>query len=116
MELKKYVLVNKRIIDTQSIEFKDSDYYIYNDKLMLFRLNGNDVDMTDKIDKTSNNILDLVEVGDLIVDIVSPKYVLLVNSNSFDVVGSYNAIEKKHIKVIYKRQPNGDYKRYEVQK
>ena len=81
-----------------------------------------------KITKTNDNILDLVEFGDLVEDkrqsIIGNNapivYTVLENdlkSTAMTVTNSHRLgnIIKENIKSIYKRQPNGDYKRYEVE-
>lgn len=70
--------------------------------------------------KTSNNILELVEVGDLVED----TYGVTAMVVAFGLIGEddvkifkccYIDILYEDVKAIYKRQPNGDYKKYEVE-
>ena len=115
MELKRYVLgIEKGIIDTKGIE-----YYIWERNKLCSGGGG----VLDIILKTSDNILDLVEVGDLV------EYELSTTSTyatKIDKVVPCKRIEDKYFNLqnslvpydkvvaIYKLQPNGDYKRYEV--
>ena len=80
-----------------------------------------------EITKTSDNILGLVEVGDLVECtyhhelseggewIEKPLYYIKGISETHFHLPVFS-LEKTHkyITAIYKRQPNGDYKRYEV--
>lgn len=77
--------------------------------------------------KTSDDILDLVEVNDLleldngweILRVLKinkeNQPVCLIRTSSNIEEYTFKGYRKKHIKAIYKRQPNGDYKRYEVE-
>ena len=107
MELKRYVLLNNnRIYDLQNE--KDIKRY---DTVK----NSSHVDF--QVKKTSDNILDLVEGDDLLdldgeivhvfgTDEETGGYVLM--NTDMIIKNSSN------ITAIYKRQANGDYKRYEV--
>lgn len=132
MELKRFILTSKgKIFDlkTQSIighgEKLPSNYRGYELKI------GLDAETTSEgvIKKTSDNILDLVEVGDLIGIEVTPN--AQITTSGYDGLeirqlhlpitfhekhALYNggAVLKSEIKAIYKRQTNGDYKRYSV--
>ena len=70
-----------------------------------------------EIVKTSDNILDLVEVGDLVGYIFwGEEYEHIekkIDTQHIEYELKYNDIRYK-ITSIYKRQPNGDYKRYEA--
>jgi len=75
---------------------------------------------------TSDDILDLVEVNDLleldndweILKVLrinkDNQPVCLVRTSSNIEEYAFKDYRKKHITTIYKRQLNGDYKRYEV--
>ena len=80
--------------------------------------------------KTSDNIIDLVEVGDL-VEIESSVYLHRVYEQIYKGLNNQvlpyiymnvhiesqyplKDVNREVITSIYKRQPNGDYKRYEV--
>ena len=82
------------------------------------RYRDESVDIIGKITKTSDNILDLVEVGDMVQD----KYdnILKVASVMHDTNGDkvfyciFDTWQEDEITTIYKLQSNGDYKKYEV--
>lgn len=112
MELKRYVMDGKKYI----IDLKDNRYSIrFNGEIHFNK--GNKIVKIGNVAKTSDNILDLVEVGDLV---------------GYRFLGEdYEHIDKMHdeqniadgikhnglgfvITAIYKRQSNGDYKKYEV--
>lgn len=102
MELKRFVLLRNNTILTKK-EFEEQR------KVDNF--------FTDRLFKTtSDNILDLVEpcyLDDLAGDLYEyniDDYVMI------DKVYSDTDFSKKEVKAIYKRQTNGDYKRYEVKK
>ena len=111
MEIKKYALLkNNAIVE------------LYENNKFWFSYVGEEKDgivfissaLTSDVKLTSDNILDLVEVGDLVM---SDDYVgaLKVLSNTKHYFRTYHAIvAKKNVKEIYKRQLNGDYKRYDV--
>lgn len=68
-----------------------------------------------KVKSSTDNILDLVEVGDL-VELKGNDmfYVTSINGDYF--MENKDGLNRgsSHIIAIYKHQPNGDYKRYEV--
>ena len=67
--------------------------------------------------KTSDNILDLVEAGDLVKGDTACIFVSEVTGIYDEEIQTlYHLYWKKEIDTIYKKQPNGDYKKYEVQK
>ena len=76
------------------------------------------------IKKTSDNILDLVEVGDL-VEINEMSGIYYVDSIIIDEglrvftcdqkYGYWFDFNETEVEAIYKRQTNGDYKRYGVE-
>ncbi len=129
MELKRYVLgIEKGIIDT-----KGTEYYIWERNKLCSGGGG----VLDIILKTSDNILDLVEMADL-VEVDYLNGLLNINGSEVrihkielvqlvvkDISGktkiiidmtedSNKTVKPECVIAIYKRQPNGDYKRYEV--
>ena len=119
MELKRYVLLeNNEIFDLfiQSIlgegKREGSGYMGYQLKI------GSQFVTTQfgNVLKTSDNILDLVEVGDLVK---GTQYIWVgevMDINDTEIETFMHLHWKSEITDIYKKQPNGDYKRYEVQK
>lgn len=125
MELKRYVMLsNKMILDS----FK-KDFTMTLDKELVI-IYGEIYEMKDFMKgvlKTSDNILDLVEVGDLVECtyhhessdngewIEKPLYYIKGISDIYFHLPVFS-LEKTHkyITALFKRQPNGDYKRYEV--
>ncbi|MDY0278570.1 MAG: hypothetical protein RBQ97_10865 [Acholeplasma sp.] len=117
MTIKKYILLNNnKIYDLQN----EKDIKAY--KIVK---NSNHVDL--QVKKTSDNILDLVEVEDLIGCYYEKKssdgetwietpiyYVNGISETHYHLPVFSIEKDDKHIKAIYKLQPNGDYKRYEV--
>lgn len=124
-ELKKYVLLNDNTILDVSTEI----YYLRGEN-ELYRDRPNMVVVTVKIGyvkKTSDSILDLIEVGDLVEDkyLKTAKdslpivHTVLENDTLSTAMKAYNThslhnVIKENVKAIYKRQLNGDYKRYEL--
>ena len=124
MELKRYVLLEKKqILDLLIIENDFitglTNYIVNGSKTMLFKLNKiakeGYINVDEEVIKTSDNILDLVEVGDL-VELKGNDmfYVTSINSDYF--MNNNDGVNRgsSHIVAIYKRQQNGDYKKYEV--
>lgn len=121
MELKRYVMLDKKeIIDTSK------EIFYFRGENQLYRDRPNAPQVTVRIGtaiKTSDNILDLVEEGDL-VELSGGKerkndihmIINAINGNmiTWDNLWIYKERDKDIISAIYKRQPNGDYKRYEV--
>ena len=107
MELKKYVLFNNN--ETSILEELDS-FYVKNNSLFL--KNGR-VWLGD-FKKTSDNLLDLVEVGDLVAHRFWGETESIIQE-VFRIEDILNPIVNSgETKAIYKRQQNGDFKRYEV--
>jgi len=106
MKLKRYVLLNNNMIYDLVVE-KDVE---------KFNTVKNGVQRAYGVKQTSDNILDLVEVGDLITIKIGDKLETheIVGENFY--INHYTRVYLCDITAIYKRQPNGDYKRYEVQK
>lgn len=121
MELKRYVLT--------------TDGYIYKKKQVKQHKDTNTTHIVSfgivsyhliNIKKTSDNILDLVEVGDLVekdndweilkVMRISKNgnAVCSVRTSSNNEEYEINEYRKSMITSIYKRQSNGDYKRHKV--
>jgi len=110
MELKRYVLVRntevygKSIVDTVI----DTHLHVYENDVI----------------KTSDNILDLVEVGDLVEldgkskrnDVHMIVSVIDGDMITYDDLFIYKNKNYDDVTAIYKKQPNGDYKRYEVER
>lgn len=113
MEIKKYVL-----LDNNNILEISSPNNLNNDDLEYF---------SQHMTKTSDNILDLIEVGDLIQCYYEKKssdgetwietpiyYVNGISETHYHLPVFSIEKDDKHIKAIYKKQTNGDYKKYEV--
>ena len=65
--------------------------------------------------RTSDNILDLVEVGDLAKGDSACVFVSEVKEIHDDEIQTlYHLYWKSEIDTIWKKQPNGDFKKYEV--
>ena len=126
MELKKYVLFNaecnNNIAKIKDLKIYDG-YYTFTDELDGVGYTDNYLNIV----KTSNNILDFVEVGDLIQCqykkqssdgkqwIETPIYYVYGITNTHFNLPVFSILKSdEHITAIYKLQPNGDYKRYEV--
>ena len=97
--------------------FTDGMIYKYNPESDLYHYMGNDkksfhgsLVATTQVKKTSSNILDLVEVGDL----VKWGSGLIESLNMLNLKDLYNY--SNMVVAFYKKQPNGDYKRYEVER
>lgn len=125
MELKRYVLFRDEILEVikpSILETHDIiSFYAYGlDDIRVCIEKKNTF-------KTSDNILDLVEVGDLIECtyhhessdngewIEKPLYYIKGISDIYFHLPVFS-LEKTHkyITALFKLQPNGDYKRYEV--
>ncbi len=109
MELKKYVLFNTGLIYKYNAH---SDLYHHvSDETVNVHASKIRYEL---IKKSSDNILDLIEVGDLVnthwgIVELKEKY-----NDSKWIVSMNELIYNNEITTIYKHQPNGDYKRYEV--
>jgi len=111
MELKRYVQINRGdVYDLQDERQRKAYETIKHGTQSVFG-----------VKKTSDNILDFVEVGDLVED----TYGITAKVVDFGLSGDggederifkccYVDILYEDVKAIYKRQPNGDYKKYEV--
>ena len=107
MELKRYVMIGKEIFEVERVLENDV-------KHVYFKAVGEEYNRTiydGDVYKTSDNILDLVEVGDLVE--TKQNGILEIIGENFYVRTGVN-LYLIDITAIYKRQPNGDYKRYEV--
>ena len=101
MELKRYVLLKRGTILTKRMfeeQKKVDDWFAT--RLFI---------------KTSDNILDLVEVGDLADIRDGIMSIDGIYENDIVLCRDIVTKDKDNIKAIYKRQSNGDYKRYEVE-
>ena len=133
MELKKYVLTDRNNIVDLSKGFNYANghvgKFILKDDIVYSQYDDNcNLRTYCKIKKTSDNILDLVEVGDLLgvlpikngmLDLNGIKeeivmVTILKTSKINTIFSNRGDIPKNEILAIYKRQSNGDYKRYEV--
>lgn len=118
MELRKFVLLKNNMIYDLVVE-RDIE------KFNMVR-NGNQ--NVYGVKNTSDNIFDLVEVGDLIGYKITPNSMLeiagvkeeiamvtILKTSRPNCFGTNNG-DVRHAETlsIYKRQPNGDYKKYEV--
>jgi len=115
MELKRYVQIRKEIFEVEEVIFNTDNYVQFkavneNHKRTIYKGDGY---------KTSDKILDLVEVGDLVGYIFwGEEYEhieKMIDTQHIEYELKYNDIRYK-ITAIYKLQPNGDYKKYEVSK
>ncbi len=101
MELKRYVLLGNNWI------------YDMNDPKDVWIKTSNRT-----IKKTSNNILDLVEVGDLVAHRFWGKTESIIKEMRCETDINWHVkqdvVVSGEITSIYKRQANGDYKRYIV--
>lgn len=125
MELKRYVLLNGYNLILDSKNEEELRVVHYDDGDVLKVVVDNWYYPLEKLDyKTSGNIFDLVEVGDLvginnmsgifyIDDIITDEDCLrvFICDQKYSYWFEFNETE---VKAIYKRQTNGDYKRYEV--
>ena len=105
-ELKRYVLLNNNVIYDMKNDYDVKKYNMVKNASALHY----------QFKTTSDNILDLAEPctlwdldGDLYEHTLGDFVVL-------DKVFSDSSMNGKNITAIYKRQPNGDYKRYEVER
>ncbi len=127
MELKRYALLNdNRVVE---IYKKEKFGYSYVDEVINDIVCTRSILISD-VKKTSDNILDLVEVGDLVEIKDSPylhrvyeqiykglnNQVLSFIYMTIHSTGQYllSEVNKDVIISIYKRQSNGDYKKHEV--
>ena len=124
MELKKYVLMNDNTIitDIRHCSYDDKKYEYAQSRSKEGVVFMQDL-MVSQVKKTSDNILDLLEERDLVElsggkenqsDIHMIINVIDGNMITWDSLWIYKERDKNIISAIYKRKPNGDYKRYEV--
>ena len=115
MEIKKYVLLDDKTIQ----ECNEDKMHITSDNYLAM----NSGMVIGKVLKMSDDILDLVEVGDLVETV--DNRIIKVEEIEIHEEGSYpnekilftdldETYYGSEVKTIYKNQPNGDYKRYEV--
>ena len=109
MELKRYVMIGKEIFEVERVLENDV-------KHVYFKAVGEEYNRTiydGDVYKTSDNILDLVEVGDLVS---RNEYNKMIITEILDEESLLHDVQRScySIFAIYKRQPNGDYKKYEV--
>lgn len=115
-ELKRFVLFTDKMI----YEFnKHSGLYHYDNQKDVC-VHGSQINLT-LVEKTSDDILDLVEVGDL-VEFENNIIYFISNSKAINKfycgeLGWLDFNDNEDIEdivAIYKRKANGDYKRYEI--
>jgi hypothetical protein len=136
MKLERYVLLETKEI--WEVNLVDDKVYGFGSGGVVLKnyvdILGNNYKPYSQVSKTSNNILDLVEVGDLVgIPLISNtqlhieqfkglevcQIITLKNRESNTLKRFYingGAISDDEVVAIYKLQPNGDYKRYEVKK
>lgn len=133
MELKRYFLVGNKILNREDkIDTFGDTFQWWVDKPIKGSNHGRRFTNFKESDvkKTSDNIFDLVDVGDLIEIKDSPylhrvyeqiykglnNQVLSFIYMTIHTTGQYllSEVNKDVIISIYKRQTNGDYKKYEV--
>jgi hypothetical protein len=102
MELKRYVLLNKNVI------YDTKDF----DDVKKFSMVKNSSHLDYQVKATSDNVLDLVEVGDLVESRNMILRVSQIRGKQFE--SEHFGISDFQVISIYKRKPNGDYKKYEV--
>ena len=119
MEIKKYVLLKNNNI----VKFYDNNKYGF----LYVEEEGGIVyikdALTSDVKLTSDNILDLLENKDLVElkggdgndnDVHMIVNVIDGDMITLDKLWIYKERDRDTIAAIYKHQPNGDYKRYEV--
>lgn len=114
MELKKYILLKNNTI----VKFYKNERFGFS--YIEDEING--VILTrslliSNVKKTSDNILDLVEPGDMLLRNDDCYYYIVVTDIDTDTFYGDNAEiwRGNRITYIWKCQENGDYKRYEVE-
>ena len=120
MELKRYALTNDNTIitDIRHCSYDDKKYEYAQSRSKEGVVFMRDL-MVSQVKKTSDNILDLVEVGDLVClkddyfNNGTTIHEVLEIRGRFIRCLTY-VVQIENILAIYKLQPNGDYKRYEV--
>ena len=133
-ELKRFVLLeDNHIYDTKKLAYYPSIDGVNPRYQLPYDYPHPDLTYTinDKVKKTSDNILDLVEVGDL-VEIKDSVYLHRVYEQIYKGLNNQilpfiymtihttsqyllSDVNKEAITAIYKPQSNGDYKRYSVE-
>ena len=116
MELKRYVLNQKNeIIDVQK---QDEKIEVVDDNNLMFT-NKHGWRFEGKCIKTSDNILNLLEPctlwdlsGDLFEEHLNDNWVFI--NKYFSDTDFSNRSKDAKVVAIYKRQSNGDFKKYEV--
>ena len=120
MELKRYVLTELHgIIDTTKVYDDETNDYKIDHEELLVRHHSTTTVFTSfgKVKKTSDNLLDLVEVGDLVEEVLICQVTSIERDANGNITRFYyllGSIAWFDVKAIYKRQQNGDFKRYEV--
>ena len=130
MELKRYVLTDRNnIVDLSKGCIYANGHvgkFILKDDIVYNQYDDSyDLQTYCKIKNTSDNILDLVDVGDLLEkdnDWEILKVMKIRRGDAVCIIRTSSNIEEYEVKdyrkssilAIYKRQTNGDYKRYEI--
>lgn len=115
MEIKKYVLLKNNTIGKLYERYNLGFLYVEKKGGTVYIKNA----LLSDVKLTSDNILDLVEVGDLFRHVCGQIYEItfIDETHLFYNLGvSKTPKWIKNVVAIYKRQSNGDYKRYEVVK
>jgi len=121
MKLKRYVLTDdQQIYDLTKLSYYKSIDGV-NERYQIPSRNpytSETESLNYRVIETSDNIIDLVEKGDMVEAKTGDEFVVVKvdKQNNFTIYTYNDFIQKHFITAIYKRQPNGDYKRYEVQK
>ena len=119
MEIKKYVLFNKEcnnMISKISNLRLNKDNFEYTDEFNGIRFSSN----YEWVVKTSDNLLDLVEVSDLVkLHRENTLYIVKkskpINIVVEDMYGEDINVRREHITLFYKLQRNGDYRKYIIE-
>jgi len=114
----RYVLTEKYgIIDTTKVYDDETNDYKIDHEELLVRHHSTTTVFTSfgKVKKTSDNLLDLVEVGDLVAHRFWGETESIIREIRDEGNLAYEISQSSgKITAIYKRQQNGDFKKYEV--
>jgi hypothetical protein len=119
MKLKRYVMIKNNGVYIYKLNNIDKfKTYIEDDKVQLCL--GDKRSYWGELIKSSDNILDLIEVEDLVAHRFYGQEDSIIthikNDNDIRFHVEKKVIKSGDITAIYKLQPNGDYKKYEVEK
>ena len=121
MKLKRYVLTDdQQIYDLTKLSYYKSIDGV-NERYQIPSRNpytSETESLNYRVIETSDNIIDLVEKGDMVEAKTGDEFVVVKvdKQNNFTIYTYNDFIQKHFITTIFKRQHNGDYKRYEVSK